>query len=554
MNLLTGLGSRIDKTKGTVNLFDRIITDEELEATYLDDGLGTRIVNLMPADMFREGWTYTFPEMDELKAAELAETYESFMEAISAPERIEEGINWARLYGGAVILIGALDGSNLEKPIRPGNMKSLEYLRIIDRTDISFEKIEFQMDPLKPRYGLPESYAISFKKSKFGLADVRQVHHSRVIEIHGERVPAGATKTLNDEQRYWGVSILQRVYRRLEILGSSIGSIGSLLNEISVGKYKFKDLADILATPNGDQMIKKRVELMDLCKSVFRALYFDVSEDYIRETIQFGGVDAVLYIIMMLVSSDTGYPITRLFGVSPAGLNSTGESDMRNYYDNVRSLQKRILKPILLRLVQIISEWQKLPEPYIEFSPLQQMSEKEQAELEKLQAEKDQIVANTYKIYIDMGAMEPYEARFLQFGDSLDKIPVPEEDMLPPVDTVPEGEGEQEEGDEGKEGIEGEDETTGEKKEEGGDKDGVEDDEGDGLGEQDDDPDDDGSNESGSTDKPGSSEDTKARIAELEKKEELTEEETKELEELKKQLEEAPDGNDKKKTAKKKGK
>jgi hypothetical protein len=184
----------------------------------------------------------------------------------------------------------------------------------------------------------------------------------------------------------------------------------------------------------------------------------------------------------------------------------------------------------LLRLVKIISEWQNLPEPYIEFDPLQQMSEKEQAELEKLQAEKDQFVANTYKTYIDMGAMDPYEARFLQFGDSLDKIPVPEEDMLPPVETVPEGKGEQEKGNEGQTGAEGEDEATGEEKQEGGDKDG----EGDGLGEQDDDPGDDGSNESGSTDKPGSSEDTKARIAELEEKEELTEEEKKELAELKK--------------------
>jgi hypothetical protein len=153
----------------------------------------------------------------------------------------------------------------------------------------------------------------------------------------------------------------------------------------------------------------------------------------------------------------------------------------------------------LLRLVKIISEWQNLPEPYIEFDPLQQMSEKEQAELEKLQADKDQVVATTYKTYINMGAMDPYEARFLQFGDSLDKIPVPEEDMLPSVETVPEGE----------------DETTGEKKEEGGDKDG---------------------NESGSTDEPGSSEDTKARIAELEEKEELTEEEKKELAELKKKV------------------
>jgi phage-related protein (TIGR01555 family) len=496
-NLLTGLGSRVDKSRGTVSLFDRIISDEELEATYLDDGLGSNIVNMMPEDMFREGWEYSFPEMDELKAKEIAEEYSAVMETIGGPEKLEEGVSWARLYGGAIALIGALDGGDLEKQLRPGRIRTFEYLRIIDRTDIAFDKIEFQFDPLKPRYGLPEYYPVSFKKGKGGIADVRRVHFSRVIEIHGERVPAGATHTLNDEQRYWGVSVLQRAYRRLEILGSSIGSVGALLNEVSVGKYKFKDLADILAMPNGDQMIKKRVELMDLCKSVFRSMYFDAggadgkgAEDFIRDSIQFGGVDAVLYIIMMLVSADTGYPITRLFGVSPAGMNATGESDMRNYYDKVRSRQHRILKPMVLRLVQIISEWKKLPEPYIEFKPLKQLSEKEQVELEKSKAEKDKVVAETYKTYIDMGAMEPYQARFLQFGDSLDKIPVPEEEALPQVETV------------------------------------------------EDDPDNNNSGKAGSTDKPGDPGEIKARMAELEEKKELTEEEQKELEELKKQLEE----------------
>jgi phage-related protein (TIGR01555 family) len=533
-NLLTGLGSRVDKTKGSVSLFDRIISDEELEATYLDDGLGTNIVNMLPEDMFREGWDYTFPDLEELKAKNISETYETIMESIEASEKLEEGIEWARLYGAAIVLIGAFDGGDLERPLRPANIRAFEYLRIIDRTDISFNKIEFQLDPLKPRYGLPEYYPVSFKRSKTGLADVKRVHHSRVIEIHGERVPAGATKTLTEEQRYWGVSVLQRVYRRLEILGTSIGSMGALLNEISIGKYKFKDLAGILEMPNGDRLIKKRVELMDLCKSVFRSLYFDTDEDYIRETLQLGGVDAVLYIIMMLVSADTGYPITRLFGVSPAGMNATGESDMRNYYDKVRSRQQRVLKPILLRVVQIISEWQKLPEPFIEFRPLKQMSEKEQAELEKLQADKDQAVANTYKTYIDMGAMEPYEARYLQFGDSLDRIPVPEEEALPPVETAPEEEGGQEENNAGKEGVEGEDETEGDEGKSQGSDGSTPDGEGDGSGKQEDGPGDTGSGEDGGADDSG---DIETRIAELEEKKDLTAEEKKELAELKKQIE-----------------
>jgi hypothetical protein len=238
---------------------------------------------------------------------------------------------------------------------------------------------------------------------------------------------------------------------------------------------------------------------MDLTRSVFRSQYFDTEEDFSRDSVNFSGVPELLHIIFMLIAADTGYPITRLFGVSPAGMNATGESDMRNYYDMVRSEQNAILQPVLLRLVRIISVWQGIEEPYIEFVPLQTMNDKEQADLEKQKAD-------TYKTYIDSGVIEPYEARWLEFGDTLDKIPVPE-DMLPEVETV--NEPSPEEPPDGEVPESGEDEA--------------------------------GEGDNGETDNEDESEETEgkdieARIAELRKKKDLTEEEQSELEELEKKL------------------
>ncbi|MDR2551916.1 MAG: DUF1073 domain-containing protein [Treponema sp.] len=232
----------------------------------------------------------------------------------------------------------------------------------------------------------------------------------------------------------------------------------SYIFEFSVGKYKLANLADILSQTDGAELIKKRVEVMDYTRSVFHSMYFDKDDDFYWENVSFAGVPEVLHIMFMLVSSCTGYPITRLFGVSPAGMNATGESDMRNYYDKVRSKQAAEAAPILLRLARIISEWKKIPEPYIIWKPLQQLSRKEQAEVEKLEADKEQVKAGTYQAYINAGIMEPYEARFLEFGDTLDKIPVPE-DLLPqvqPVPEVPPG------GEEGQEGEAPEDDENGE--------------------------------------------------------------------------------------------
>jgi len=492
-NLVSGLGTTADKHKQTRNRMSIIMSDEELEDIFIDDGLGTNIIKAIPDDMFREGWEYQFPDNDEIESEELADEYNAVLENIDAISKITEAFYWARLYGGAAILIGALDGKDLSQPLKPTNIKNIEYLKVIDRSDIEFSKIKFQIDPTLLRYGLPEFYSIKFISSA-GSEESKDVHYSRVIEIHGDPIPFGATR-YNREQRYWGVSVLQNVDDNLRIVGSSIGSVSHLLHEFSIGKYKLGDLADILSQPDGVALIKKRVEVMDLTRSVFHSMYFDKDDDFIRENASFAGVPEVLHVIFMLVSSCTQIPITRLFGVSPAGMNATGESDMRNYYDKVRSKQSKEAAPILLRLVRIISEWKKLPEPYVIWKPLQQLSPKEQAEVDKLEADKEQVKASTYQAYINAGIMEPYEARYLQFGDTLDKIPVPEEDKLPPVKTLPEVQELPEEGQEGtEENPEGEPEAS------------------------DDEP---------------SIED---RIAELEEKEELSEEEQEELEELKKKL------------------
>ena len=48
-----------------------------------------------------------------------------------------------------------------------------------------------------------------------------------------------------------------------------------------------------------------------------------------------------------LVSAAADIPTTRLFGRSPAGMSATGESDLRNYYDRVKTVQEMDVYPAL---------------------------------------------------------------------------------------------------------------------------------------------------------------------------------------------------------------
>lgn len=433
-NLVTGLGSaRTAKNTFTHHVFGGVMTDTELESLFYEDGLAARIVKLLPDDMFREGWDYVFPKLDEIKAADIAEVYAGIMEELEVQQKIKDAFVWKRLYGGAAILISAMDGQTPDKPLVPKRIRAIEKLRVIERTEIEYEGIVWQTDPSLPRYGLPVMYPVRFETPGGRTTQTMNVHYSRIIELHGDTLPRHSMAGISQENRYWGISALQRANDRLRSLGSSLGSIDQLLSELGIGKYKIKDLAQLLASPDGEQAIKRRVELTDLVKSTFRSMYLDNDEEFVRDTISFQGVPEMLQMLFMLISADTGYPMTRLFGMSPAGMNATGESDMNNYYDMVRSLQATELQPVLLRLVRLIAEWKGLDEPYIEFRPLETMNEKEVAELERQKADKEKIEADTYKAYIDAGVLEPYEVRFLKYGNTLDNIPVPEGLEMPPV-------------------------------------------------------------------------------------------------------------------------
>jgi phage-related protein (TIGR01555 family) len=241
-NLITGLNSRASKKKNTHHVFDGLLTDQELDSLFAEDGLAARIVKLLPDDMYREGWEYDFPDLDEIKAKKLTDEYAAVFENIDALGKLKVATYWNRLKGGSAILVSVIDGMDMSEPLNPKKISLFEKLRVLDRTEIDFTNIIWQNDYTKPRYGMPELYPVKFEYGK-GIEGTQLVHYTRIIEMHGDVLPRRSENSLTQEQRFWGISVLQRAEDRLQTLGSSLGSIDQLLQEMSVGKFKFKELA-----------------------------------------------------------------------------------------------------------------------------------------------------------------------------------------------------------------------------------------------------------------------------------------------------------------------
>ena len=93
---------------------------------------------------------------------------------------------------------------------------------------------------------------------------------------------------------------------------------------------------------------------------------------------------------MMDMAGAAEIPATKLFGRSPQGMNATGESDLRNYYDMISSLQERQLRPALERLLPVmaLSCWGYIPEDLeIVFEPVSTSTPLERAELARALSE-----------------------------------------------------------------------------------------------------------------------------------------------------------------------
>lgn len=397
-NVLSGLGGKKDKSTYTQHAGYTWLDDETLTSIYIGDGLGGRIVDIVADDMTRE-WIDFDVENGAVFRDELIR--------LNAEEAFNIALKWQRLYGGALLIIGALDGNPPEKPLNEKKIKTIQYLKVVDRTCVDMNASEFYTDPADPNFGKVKVFVINYNIN--GQLIKMKVHSSRCIEFHNDAIPSVALHSVPLSVRYWGMSSLQRIYEEVRDLGGVTQSTLNILFEFIIGKYKFNNLQELIAEGNEKQLVT-RMEIMDMSKSILNAVILDNEEDYTRDYANLAGIPEVIDRFMLKLSGSTTIPVTRLFGRSPAGLNATGENDLRNYYDLVESNQRNKLKPTLMRLVGIISNYKKVSPIDIKFNSLYQTTEQEKAAIEKDYALAQQYRVQTAVALVDSGIWDTTQA------------------------------------------------------------------------------------------------------------------------------------------------
>lgn len=350
---------------------------ERLTVMYRESWLAMRIVDMPSEDMTR-AWYRPSTKMDD-DDLDLLRRLEA---KNSIKQEIANAIRWARLYGGSIAVM-AIRGQEemMDQPldledVMPGDFCGL---LVVDRAQGVEPSMELVTDLNDPDYGLPMYYDI---QDDTGSAGIIHVHHSRVLRFIGRELPRMETVSEN----YWGASELEHVYDELQKRNTTSANIAQLVFQANITTLKMGDFGEAMALGTDEQR-KNVIATMEL-ENRFRTSYGlqllsagDTMENF---QYTFTGLSDIYEQFMLDICGAAEIPATKLFGRNPSGLNSSGESDLRNYYESISQMQERYLRPALEKLVPVeaMSCWGLVPDDLeIVFEPIAAVTTAERAEL-----------------------------------------------------------------------------------------------------------------------------------------------------------------------------
>lgn len=305
-----------------------------LEWVHRGSWIGGLIVDTVADDMTRAGIDYVTeipPEQTEM--------LDHVMTGLATWSSIGDVIRWGRLYGGA-IGVALIDGQDMREPLRLDTVGRGQYrgMLVLDRWMVE-PTLDDLVTEFGPDLGLPRYYRVGANAPALRN---RAIHYSRVMIRHdGVTLPYQQRMMEN----LWGISVIERLYDRMTAFDSATTGAAQLVYKAYLRTMKIKDMRTLVAS--GGPALQGLVSYMDMTRrfqNIEGITMIDAEDEFEAQAHSaFSGLSDILNSFGQQLAGGAGIPLTRLFGQSPAGMNATGESDMRMYYDSINQQQERTI-------------------------------------------------------------------------------------------------------------------------------------------------------------------------------------------------------------------
>ncbi|MFP5424709.1 MAG: DUF1073 domain-containing protein [Gammaproteobacteria bacterium] len=379
VNLVANLGTERDKAAGSVYA-PVFLSDEHLSNAYRGAWLPRKIVDIPPLDATRRwrGWQAKNEQIEKIEAEE---------KRLDLRGKVRQALTRARLFGGAAIFIGTGE-RNTSLPLNAERIQAggIKYLTVMNRRQLTPTALE--QDPQSPLFGKPKAYRLA--------GSAIDIHPSRLVIFIGAEHPDPELATGNEFG--WGDSVLQAVFDAIKQSDGTMANTASLVFEAKVDVIKIPDFMQQLQDPGFEKRVLERIRLAAMAKGINGALLLDGEEEYETKSASFSGLPDIIDRFLQAVSGAADIPATRLLGQAPSGLNATGDSDLRNYYDRIQAIQELDICPALQLLDDCLIRSALGTRPaeihYI-WSPLWQPTATERSEINKRTADTIKVLVDT---------------------------------------------------------------------------------------------------------------------------------------------------------------
>lgn len=406
VNLTTGLGDATKDRRKAAHLQPMRLSYGEACNLYRGDKMAAKVVDMPAGEMVREWFDVVLDDDAGGRAAKVDDR----LKELGAKAYFKEALISARKTGGAGILVGVDDGTTDGlQPLDPAKVKRVKYLMVCDAAELV--PAAYYDDLNADNFGKPRIYRVqpraisggSFLDSSYraresqgifkNMGGIAYVHESRVLPFYGVRL----SRPEMQENLGWGDTVYNRIYAAIQDFNTSFDSVAYALSDFSQGVLAMKGLAAAIAA-KGASAVNARMQAANLSKGLAKLLLIDTDgETFTRTGISFASIPDTLDRICSLFAASADMPVSLLFGEAPAGLQATGDSDIRFFYDQISAKQEEDVIPPAQRLVQMLlcEGGQSAPAKWsIQCRPLWQLDETEESDRYLKTAQGDQIYAN----------------------------------------------------------------------------------------------------------------------------------------------------------------
>lgn len=248
--------------------------------------------------------------------------------------------------GGAFIFVKTSDeaGQDLSLPLkfndRSAELKQGGYLKFLVVDPVNVSPLEYNsINPLRDDYYKPQKWFVMG----------RPVHADRMITMYANEPPL----LLKPAYNFLGIPQAQILWDYVLHWNECRVAATELIKKLSLLIY-YTNAQDRMADMNGVQDLDAIMSMLQYYRDNNSVFLANNDTDRV-ENVQtsMAGVNDTVRQSQEMIAAINRTPAVKLFGISPSGFNATGESDLRNYNDHIRS-QQELYRPAVQKCLDAI--------------------------------------------------------------------------------------------------------------------------------------------------------------------------------------------------------